>query len=238
MTLAVSLALAFALRSILTRKHTAARLSLLAEYVPPAVVMAMAAKANDKGPEPEVATVLYADVRGFTTLTGELDPSSIRTALDLYYGVLGAVVAGHRGTLLYYAGDGMVVTFGATNSPDHAERAVACAVAMQEARPQLTELLANEALPPMEFGIGLHTGEVIIGPIGSRHHRQFTALGEAVNLAARMCAVAEGGEVCLTEQTRALLSSPPPMVDMGELQLKNVMRGIHGWRISEVVAVA
>ena len=232
-----SLMIAFALKAYLVRRD-AHRLSALAEYVPPAVVMAlMGPKKKAKPSAPVVASVLYTDVRGYTTLAGQLDASRVKEALDVYYSVLGGVVSEHLGSLLYYAGDGMVVTFEADDPREHAERAVACGAAMQAARSRIAYTLGKLDLPPLEFGVGIHTGEVIIGAVGSEHHRQFTALGEAVNIASRMCAVAEGGQVCLTEQTRQLLATPPPLVDLGELQLKNVIRGIQGWRISEVVTV-
>jgi adenylate cyclase len=132
-------------------------------------------------------TVLFSDIRGFTALCERLGSTEIVALLNEYHARMVAVVFAHGGTLDKYLGDGLMAYFGApVPQPDHAERAVRCAVAMQEQLVQLNADSAHRGQLPLRMGIGVHTGLAIVGSIGAPHRREFTAIGDAVNLASRL----------------------------------------------------
>ena len=146
-------------------------------------------------------TALFADITGFTELSTRMEPREI--------------VFRHDGTLEKYIGDALLAVWGAPlRQSGDADRALAAAMEMQRA-------LATLALPvPLKIHIGLHTGPVAAGNIGSSDYVQYATIGEATNLAARICGVAESGEIVLSETTRQQLTSPVDLVSLGPITLK------------------
>lgn len=130
-------------------------------------------------------TVLFSDLRDFTTLAERMETAAIVELLNEYFEEMVTVVFEHGGTLDKYIGDGLMVYFGApVSQEDHAARAVRCALAM---RGKLEAF--NAARPPqlaLRMGIGIHTGSAVVGSIGAPHRREYTAIGDTVNLAARI----------------------------------------------------
>jgi adenylate cyclase len=130
-------------------------------------------------------TLLFSDIRGFTRLSEKLDPGEVVALLNRYFEAMVAVIFKNGGTLDKFIGDGIMAYFGAPLAQaDQAKRAVTCAREMMVALDDL-----NAGLPPAEhlkIGIGVHTGEVILGEVGSPDHKDFTAIGDAVNLSSRI----------------------------------------------------
>lgn len=130
-------------------------------------------------------TLLFSDIRGFTTLSEKLDPGEVVELLNRYFEAMVAVIFKNGGTLDKFIGDGIMAYFGApVEQADQAKRAVTCAREMLAALDAL-----NARLPAAEhlrIGIGVHTGEVILGEVGSADHKDFTAIGDAVNLSSRI----------------------------------------------------
>jgi adenylate cyclase len=141
-----------------------------------------------------------SDLRGFTTLTEGLPPEQVLKLLNSYLGAMADVILAHLGTIDEFVGDGILAIFGAPLArPDDARRAVECAVAMQSAIVLLNQRNAAEGLPQLEMGIAVHTGEVIVGNIGSERRTKYGVVGSAVNHAGRIESFTVGGQVLISD---------------------------------------
>ncbi len=141
-------------------------------------------------------TVLISDVRDYTALAEGMDPEALVHALNEYFDVLMGVVIEREGTIDKFMGDGLLAYFGAPlPQDDHRERALDAACQMQIALAAFNARRRDAGQPPLLTGIGLAVGEVLIGNIGSEKHLEYTIIGDAVNLASRLCAEAAGGHV-------------------------------------------
>lgn len=163
--------------------------ALFGQYVPPELVRQMAhdpERYTMEGRSAEL-TVLFTDVRGFTTFSEKLPPVELAALMNRYFSVMTAIVAAHRGTLDKYVGDALMAFWGAPlDDPDHALHAVQAALAMQAALPELNREFAARGWPPIRVTMGINTGPMVVGDMGSRHRRAYTVLGDAVNVAARL----------------------------------------------------
>ncbi|MBE9210295.1 adenylate/guanylate cyclase domain-containing protein [Nostoc sp. LEGE 06077] len=147
-------------------------------------------------------TLLFSDLRGFSAMSEQLSPEEVVTILNFYLGTMTEVINQYKGTINEFMGDGIFVIFGAPiNRPDDSERAIACAVAMQLAMQQVNEHNKKMNLPILEMGIGINTGEVVAGNIGSQKRAQYTVIGSHVNLASRVETYTVGGQVLISENT-------------------------------------
>jgi len=157
----------------------------------------------DSGFSERDATVLFADLRGFSSISASYPAQLVLTVLGRCFGLMTEVVLRHYGTIDKFMGDGMMVVFnGEKSSPrDHAQRAVLCAVEMQIAMNELRQRHRAEGLPEIYIGIGINSGRVMAGLIGSDAYRAYTVIGEEVNLAARIEAFSLRGQVLMSEAT-------------------------------------
>ncbi|HEU4478869.1 MAG TPA: adenylate/guanylate cyclase domain-containing protein [Pyrinomonadaceae bacterium] len=150
----------------------------------------------------QTITVLFADIRGFTRISEHAPPEQIVSLLNRYFSAMTDIIFAHGGTLDKYLGDGLMALFGApTTTPEDASNALNAAVAMQRRIIGINHELRSEGLPELGVGIGLHTGEVTVGYIGSERRSEYTAIGDAVNTAARLESNAQGGEILISEAT-------------------------------------
>jgi adenylate cyclase len=166
----------------------------------------------------QTVTVLFADIRGFTSISEKTQPERLVQLLNHYFTAMTDIVFAHGGTLDKYLGDGLMALFGApAATPDDACNAAAAAIAMQRQVAVINEQLRGEALPDITIGIGLHTGEATVGYIGSERRSEYTAIGDTVNLAARLEQNSVPGQILLSEATAqaasaagcSLVSRPP-----------------------------
>ena len=154
------------------------------------------------GGEMREVTVLMSDLRGFTAMCESLTPERVVTVLNRYLETMVNVIMRYGGTIDEFIGDGILVIFGAPIArEDHAEKAVACAVAMQQAMSEVNAANRGESLPHLEMGIGINTGEMVIGNIGSPRRMKYGVVGSHVNLAARIESCTIGGQVLISENT-------------------------------------
>jgi adenylate cyclase len=139
------------------------------------------------GGEKRVLTVLFSDIRGFTSISERLDPSALVELLNVYLGKMTDVVFANEGTLDKYIGDAIMAIWGAPiPHDDHAARASRAAVGMVECLEKLHTEFDARGWPRLETGIGLHTGEMIVGNMGSVRRLSYTVMGDNVNLGSRL----------------------------------------------------
>jgi adenylate cyclase len=154
------------------------------------------------GGERRKVTVLMSDLRGFSAVSEWLPPEKVVALLNLYLGSMAEVVDIYKGTINEFIGDGIFVMFGAPISrTDDAQRAIACAIAMQSAMTAVNEQNQQLGLPAIEMGIGINTGEVVVGNVGSQKRAKYTVVGSHVNLAARIESYTVGGQILISEDT-------------------------------------
>jgi adenylate cyclase len=223
--LAIAIAQARLQASILEQQLARRRLE---RYHSPAVVARITAgpgSGETLVAEERDVTVLFADVAAFTPRCEALEPRQVAELLNRYFTEMADAIFAHEGTLDKFIGDGLMAVFGAPFSvADHARRAVEAALDMREALRGL-----NELLPPasrLEFRVGLHSGRVIAGDIGSPRRTDYTVLGATVNLAARLESVAAPGQIVLSEPTRLAAGDDFQAEFIGEHQLKGLSRPI------------
>jgi adenylate cyclase len=158
-------------------------------YLHPALVEQLArdpAQAS-LGGEEKILTVLFADIRGFTALAEELAPARLVALLNAYFAAMTEAILAEGGMLDKYVGDGLIAVFGApVAQADHAARALRAALAMQARLARLNPRWRDEGYPEIRVGIGINTGRMVIGNVGSAARFDYTVLGDAVNLAARL----------------------------------------------------
>ena len=167
------------------------------------------------------ATVFFADIRGFTGLSERLSPQQTVDVLNRYFQHVVDLIDVHQGYLNKFVGDAVMVVFnGPVDQPDHAERAVRCALELQHL---VSELNAKEAFPEvgsLEVGAGVSTGPMVCGNIGGSQQMEYTVIGDAVNLASRLTDLAPPGEVWISEQTRRSLPDGFELDDLPALLVK------------------
>ncbi|MDD5250848.1 MAG: adenylate/guanylate cyclase domain-containing protein [Rhodocyclaceae bacterium] len=162
---------------------------LFGQYVPPELVEEMSRDPEHysmAGRKAEL-TVLFSDVRGFTTISEGLQPDQLATLMNLYLGAMTEVIRGHRGTLDKYIGDAIMAFWGApVDDPEHARHAVTTALDMQTALIGLNRELLAKGWPELKIGVGVNTGAMTVGDMGSKVRQSYTVMGDAVNLGSRL----------------------------------------------------
>src|SRR5687767_12388485 len=161
------------------------------------------ARGADTGYSRIEATILFADLRGFSALSAAYPADVVLGVLSSCFGLMTEIILRHYGTIDKFMGDAIMVVFhGEKSSPrDHAQRAILCAVEMQIAMNGLRQQHQADKMPDIYIGIGISTGTVMAGLIGSDAYRAFTVIGEEVNLAARIEAFSLRGQVLMSEAT-------------------------------------
>ncbi|MEO0455005.1 MAG: adenylate/guanylate cyclase domain-containing protein [Cyanobacteria bacterium P01_A01_bin.114] len=175
------------------------------------------------GGENRVITLLTSDIRGFTSLSERLRPEQVVEVLNLYLGFMSDVINRYGGTIDEFMGDGILVLFGAPNhQSDAPDRAVACAIAMQQVMPQVNQVMRDRSFPELEMGIGINTGEVVVGNIGSEKRTKYSVIGSAVNLAYRIESYTTGGQILVSDHTLQQVVSPVQVQDQQTVHPKGV----------------
>lgn len=170
----------------------------------------------------QTITVLFADIRGFTSISERANPEKVVGLLNQYFSAMTEIIFEHGGTLDKYIGDELMALFGApTATPDDARNAVKVAVAMQKRMAALNADLVAQGYQEIAIGIGLHTGVATVGYIGSEKRSEYTAIGDTVNLASRLQSNSERGQILISEATAAAAGDIFPMTKKEPLMVKN-----------------
>jgi adenylate cyclase len=184
---------------------------LFGQYVPREVVEKLAENPEQASMEGESRemTVLFTDVRGFTTISEGLDPRALSRLMNEFLTPLTEVIYRHRGTIDKYMGDCIMAFWGAPLAdPQHARNGVLAALEMQRRLKDLQPYFASRNWPPIEIGVGLNSGRMSVGNMGSRVRLAYTVMGDAVNVASRLEGLTReyGTDIIVGEETRAAVS--------------------------------
>jgi class 3 adenylate cyclase len=182
-------------------------------------------------------TILFADIRGFTSMAERMEPEELIDSLNQYFTVMTDVVFRHGGTLDKYVGDGILAFFGdPIPFEDHAERAVATAFEMQHELHALRGSWLLERGEDLNVGIGISTGYVTVGNIGSATRTEYTVIGNHVNLASRLATIAEAQQILVSERTLVPVRDHVEATPVDEITLKGVNRPIKIFEILNATA--
>jgi len=175
------------------------------------------------GGEKRKLTMMMTDLRGFTSLSERLPADRVVKLLNRYLAAMVPIIKQYQGTIDEFIGDAIFVLFGAPVwQEDDAERAVTCAVAMQIAMDEVNAENQKEDLPQVEMGIGLHTGQVVVGNIGSPERMKYGVVGSHVNLTSRIQACTTGGQILVSETTRQELGDKLKIGKQMEVRAKGI----------------
>ncbi|MFI6814604.1 adenylate/guanylate cyclase domain-containing protein [Nonomuraea sp. NPDC050328] len=218
--------------------------TLFRQYMSPDVAAALLADPGQAalGGELKQLTALFADLKGFTTFSERVSPGEIVEMLNRYHTAAVPCILANQGTIVQFVGDALLALFNAPATLDnHARAACQAALAMQEAAARVSEEVAWEQaagrLSDVEwptFRVGVNTGLALVGNIGSPELRGFNAMGDCVNVAARLQAMAEPGTVVIGQTTLDLLGPGARAASLGDLSLKGKAEKVHAYVLSEL----
>ncbi|HXD98932.1 MAG TPA: adenylate/guanylate cyclase domain-containing protein [Candidatus Acidoferrum sp.] len=187
-----------------------------------------------RGEHREVS-ILFSDLRGFTTLSERMQPEQIAAHLNEYFEAMTAAIFAHRGMINDFVGDAVMAVFGApVDDADHAWNALQSALAMNRALAALNERWQAAGLPSLRMGIGIHTGPVFAGNVGGRERIKYTVIGDPVNVASRVEGLNKelGTTVLITEETLAAIGDRVRVRDCGPIAVKGRVEKV---RVFEVL---
>ena len=206
----------------------------LSRYLSPNLVETILANDGELGIEPQrkQLTIVFTDIRGFSTLTDNLEPEELFQLLSRYFSVMIEIVHQYDGTLNKIIGDGLLVFFGdPIPMEDHADRAVRMAVQMQQAVIGLKQEW-NRYDHDLGLGIGINTGYVTVGNVGSDMHRDYTIIGNQVNVASRLENLAKPGEILISQRTLSSMVDSRTVKEMGDIQVKGIHNPVKTYRVN------
>src|SRR5262245_43713251 len=198
----------------------------------------LAGRASFDGQLEEV-TILFADLRDFTPWVERTEPREVVRDLNGYFTEMEAAVRGHRGLVLQFIGDEIEAVFGAPlRAPDHADRAVAAALDMRRRLAELNARRARDGKDPLKNGIGIHSGTVLAGNIGSSERLTYALVGDAVNLASRIQGLNKelGTDLLLSDATRRRLMRDVPLEALPATRVKGKSVEVSVYRVHEPTA--
>ncbi len=160
-------------------------------------------------------TVLMSDIRSYSTIAEHADPSQLAGQLGTHRAAMNNAILGQSGTVMQFVGDAVMAVFGAPfPQADHADRAVAAAVAMHALQAEVNRAWEREGMPPFGLGLGLSTGEAAAALLGSAERLEYTLVGDTVNLSQRLQQFAAAGETVLSEATVKAMSAPVNLIPL------------------------
>lgn len=179
------------------------------------------------GGEKRELTVMMSDLRGFTSLSEELEPEAVTRLLNFYFGRMVEVITSYRGTVIEFLGDGVLAVFGAPlTSTEHTADAVAAAIAMQNRMGEVNAYCEEQGYPVLEMGIGIHRGEAFIGNVGSEKMMRYNVVGRVVNECSRIESYSVGGQVLVSREALDHISCPVEIHNHMEIMAKGIHKPI------------
>lgn len=187
-----------------------------------------------RGGETRIVTLLFSDLRGFTSLAERLPPEMVLEAVNSYFHEMTEAIINNKGVVLQYVGDEIEAVFGAPqNDPEHADHAIAAALEMRKRFIKLNETRMKNGLEPLLHGIGVHTGPALAGIVGSSHKISYAMVGDTVNVASRVQDLTKklNTDILISSETRELLKAPPSVSEPERMSLKGKVTSIEVYRV-------
>ncbi|NDD04893.1 MAG: adenylate/guanylate cyclase domain-containing protein, partial [Proteobacteria bacterium] len=181
------------------------------------------------------ATVLFSDIRGFTTFSEQIPPEEVIKILNTYFSKMVAIVKNHGGVIDKFIGDAMLCVWGVPQSiPNGPELAVRCAWKMQQELHLLNQEFQQTGLAPLAMGVGINFGSVVAGSLGSNDRMEYTVIGDVVNTAQRVEGKASANTILITEETYELVKRLVKARSMGNFLLKGKSTPVPLWRVEDL----
>jgi adenylate cyclase len=197
----------------------------LSQYFPPAQVEMLVKDTLDVslGGKTEDVSIIFCDIRGFTSMSEKMEAMDVMNILNDFFSVMTEIIFQYDGMVDNLMGDCVMAVFGGPFKHEHApERAVLAAIAMQQAQLELTKKFESEGRKTFGIGIGIHSGEVSRGNIGSPQMKKYTVIGSNVNVCSRLCSLAKAGEILISEKTAAKIPEKIVLKKLEPVKVKNV----------------
>ena len=189
----------------------------------------------EKGGKDRIATVLFVDIRGFTTISESHQASEVLRLLNEYYEVLVEVVFRHEGTVDKFIGDEMMVIWGApVVHEDDPYRSVMAALEMKTALAEFNRKSMIVGRPEIKFGIGINTGNLMAGYIGSSHTMSYSVIGDTVNTASRLCSSAQPDQILISENTWNRVKNRFDTTPLGKIHAKGKFKPVNAFAVTGV----
>lgn len=184
------------------------------------------------GGEKRQLSALFADMRGFTHVSEWMAPENLLEMLNQHFAILGAVVFSHGGIITNYAGDMLMAVFNALDDqPDHALLAVQTGLEIQQALSDLQQSPRAGMPFVFDFGIGINSGESVVGYLGFENRFEYTAIGENINIASRLSGIASAGQILISENTHKKLAGKINARSIGAVQLRGRSEAIDTYEV-------
>lgn len=184
---------------------------------------------NLGGTESDI-TILFSDIRGFTSMSEKLSPTEIVKLLNKYFKSMIDVVFKYNGTLDKIVGDELMVLYGVPlKSEDDTDNAVITAIKMFEALDNFNDRIVKEGYKPFKIGIGINKGKAVSGNIGSEQQMNYTVIGDTINLGARLCSHAKSGEILISSSVKGVISDDYPFKKIPSIEVKGKSKPIDVW---------
>ena len=193
------------------------------------------AEGQKSGGQTKNVTILMSDLRGFTALSSKLTAEELIKVLNRYFEAMVVCIQKYHGTVIEFLGDGIFTVFGAPKDlEDHASCAVNCAVEMQKAMPAVNEWNKANGYPELQMGIGINTGDVVVGNIGSEKKMKYGCMGSAVNITGRLESLTVGGQIFITENTARRLTEKLTVITDGAFLPKGAPEELRYYEIEGI----
>jgi adenylate cyclase len=187
------------------------------------------------GGKREQITLLTSDIRGFTALSEIQEPEIVVKILNYYLDNMEKIITKYNGTIDEFMGDGILVLFGApTQREDDDKRAIACAIEMQLCMPKINEQMKQWGLPKLEMGIGINTGDVVVGNIGSENRSKYGVVGSSVNLTYRIESYTLGGQILISQSTYDDVAECIEYYDVRKITPKGVKESVSIYSVKSI----
>ena len=184
---------------------------------------------NLGGTESEI-TILFSDIRGFTSMSEKLSPTEIVKLLNKYFKSMIDVVFKYNGTLDKIVGDELMVLYGVPlKGEDDTDNAIKTAIKMFQALDKFNEKIVKEGYKPFKIGIGINKGKAVSGNIGSEQQMNYTVIGDTINLGARLCSHAKSGEILISSSVKGIISNDYPFKKIPSIEVKGKSKPIDVW---------
>jgi adenylate cyclase len=234
LTFAAVMALRFSTEE--RQKRRTAR--IFGQYVKPEIVEILVNSPDEvaalAGTRREIS-ILFVDIRAFTAMSELMEPEDVVAALDIYLEVLTASVLKFDGTINKYIGDEIVAIWNAPHKhEDHHLRAVLCGLDMVACRDEINTRLRAKGLPAINYGIGINSGDAIVGEMGSPFRKQYDVIGDTVNTGARLCSAAGGGEVMIGQTVWEVIGDSIVVEETEPLRLKGKSQALRTFLVLDV----